>query len=280
MVIILIVISLSCVSATDLENNSDNANFTQLNIEINETGEVLNLNKDYSYVEGDNNVTISKSINIDGNGHFINGNSSTIIFKINKDTNVFFENIKFIKNDIFRFEIVNNSSLNITFVNCQFNSKLYQPLQISNFETDEFYSYSGKISSNVKKLALKIIGNSKDIEAAKKIAKWIGKNIKHETNAGFYQTADMTLKRRLGNCASQTDLFLQMCVSVGLNKKHKLYYVHTGTMQFGKRHFFAAFDNIFVDVDARSKSPWGHASLNRKIFRITLYPLLPISKTY
>lgn len=142
-------------------------------------------------------------------------------------------------------------------------------------------SYSSKISSKVKNLAKKIVGSSSGWEAARKLAKWVCKNIKHETAPGFYQTPYKTLTRKRGNCCSRTDLFLQMCVAVGLNKNHKLYYVHVGTMEFHHRHFFAMFDNYLVDVDSCRKSPWGHASIgSRDIYRVTPYPLLPLTRQY
>ena len=140
--------------------------------------------------------------------------------------------------------------------------------------------YTGEITTPIKKLAKSIVGDSKDIVAAKKLAKWVSKNIKHETAPGFYQSPEVTLKRKIGNCCSKTDLFLQMCVAVGVNKKHKLYYVHVGTMKFHKRHFFAMIDNTVVDVDG-PKNPWGHANIGKnKVYQITEYPYLPLPRKY
>ncbi len=137
------------------------------------------------------------------------------------------------------------------------------------------------VSEKVKRVALRIVGNSTDVEAAKKLAEWVGKYIEHEKGVGFYQTPDETLTRKIGNCCCHADLFLQMCVAVGLNETHKLYYVHVGTMEFGKRHFFAMFDDVFVDADSYRYNPWGHGSFrNRYLNTITEYPFLPLIRTY
>ena len=139
----------------------------------------------------------------------------------------------------------------------------------------------GNISEDIAKLAKKIVGKSKDLEAAKKLAKWVGTNIVHESHEGFYQNASQTLKRRCGNCCSQTELFLQMCEAIGITKNHKAYFVHVGKIQYGSRHFFAVIDNICIDVDARPKHPWGHASIyNRPIYLLTPYPILPLPAKY
>lgn len=275
---IILFLSLTCVSASDDSNNTA-CNFTQLNNEINNASDEVKLTNDYVHVLDDDNVTISKSIKINGNGHKINGKKSTIIFNITNDSNVIFENITFTNTDVFGFNL--NSTLNLTFINCNFDEMYHASLTIGFPHDNVTLSYSGKISSKVKNLAKKIVGSSSGWEAARKLAKWVGKNINHETAPGFYQTPEMTLERKRGNCCSQTDLFLQMCAAVGLNKNHKLYYVHVGTMEFHHRHFFAMFDNYLVDVDSYHKFPWGHALIeSRDIYRVTPYPLLPLTRQY
>lgn len=141
--------------------------------------------------------------------------------------------------------------------------------------------YSGLVSDKVKKKAKSIVGNSKGIPAAKKIAKWVAKHIKHEKREGFYQSPATTLKRKKGNCCCQTDLFLQMLDATGVPKKYTCQYIHVGTMKYGKRHFFARVNGVDVDVDAKKKNCWGHASYKgRTIYSRNTYPKLPINRKY
>ena len=266
-------LSMSCVMAGDV---NETGNFTQLDALIDDADESVNLTGDYASVDGDAEVTISKSVNVTGNGHSIDNSKSPIVFDGN-DSNVVFENVKFL-GDMFRASD-NATNLNVTFINCSLpvKSHLSYLVVIPQYELGT----TGEISSNVVSLAKSIVGKSVGLEAAKKLAKWVGKNINHETAPGFYQTPDTTLKRKLGNCCSQTDLFLQMCVAVGINKSHKLYFVHVGTIVFGDRHFFAMIDGILVDVDARPNSPWGHARIgDRGIYKVTEYPYLPLPRQY
>ena len=266
---------MTCVMASDANQTG---NFTQLNSLINDADDNVNLTCDYEYDDGDNDLDISKSIRISGNGHSLKNNKASIV--LSKDnSNIIFEDIDFLD----RPSIILNTThfSNITFINCKFEST--NSTQCNTIYFDRYYGNmtSGEISPSVKQLAKLIVGNLKGIEAAKMLAKWVGKSITHETAEGFYQTAEMTLFRKCGNCCSQTDLFLQMCVAVGLNRNHKLGYVHVGTMMFGKRHFFAMIDNILVDVDAKPNSPWGHANIgDRDFYRITEYPYLPLPREY
>lgn len=141
--------------------------------------------------------------------------------------------------------------------------------------------YSGIISKKVKEKAKNIVKNSTGIPAAKKIAKWVGKHIKHETRAGLYQSPVRTLDRQKGNCLCQTDLFFQMCDAVGVTEKYELYYVWVGGEKFGKRHFFAKINGKYVDVDAKPNNPWGHASFGKRTIRTTSkYPKLPLNRKY
>ena len=130
------------------------------------------------------------------------------------------------------------------------------------------------------KFAKKIVGKSEGLKAAEKLANWVGKNIYQESHSGFFQSPADTLKRRRGNCCSQTDLFLQMCHAVGVTKNHKVCYVHVGTVNYKSRHFFALIDNLCIDVNSKPNHPWGHASVLRDVFTITEYPMLPLVKEY
>ena len=269
--------SLSCVHADNSTNYIENEN--QLNEKITNAECDVELDEDYILKD---NLTIAKSVNIDGNGHTIKFNNSDAL-KVNSSKevkitikNTTFENLKKIK-----FE--NNLTHNITFIDCKFddlkNHKLSCDAPFKNDVANK--NTTGKIANIVKQLAKQIVGNSTDIEAAKKLASWVGKNIIYERNAGFYQSPVKTLKRGVGNCCSQTDLFLQMCEATEINKNHELYYVHTGSMKFGNRHFFAMIDNICIDVTNFPKNPWGHCTIkNDQIYSITKYPYLPLLRQY
>lgn len=171
---------------------NETGNFTQLNTFIEESGNDVNLTNDYVHVDGDSDVIISKSVNINGNDHTLNGNNSYIVLNSN-DSNYIFENINFI--DV-QFKTSNNTNSSILIKNCNFthrNNTLYTSIDIIPiFET----IYTGNISSTVKNLAKSIVGKSKDLYAARKLAKWVGRNIHHENEDGFYQSIEMTLERK------------------------------------------------------------------------------------
>ena len=92
----LITLSLSCVSANDMDDNVT-ANLQDLAVEINSTdvGETLYLNHDYKSTDSSNQIIISKSITIDGNNHTINAPDVERVFFVNAD-NVCIKNLNFI----------------------------------------------------------------------------------------------------------------------------------------------------------------------------------------
>ena len=276
--LIIILFSLMISSAYAIDNNEtdmnatdDIRNFTEFNQLINDSSDFVSLTNDYLYFDGDENAVINKSLTIEGNNHNLTFNSDS--FKMENGHNILLKDINFIILD----EFLINSTSNITFYNCHFELVNHTDEII----TEYTFGTRGNISKEIVKLAKSIVGNSKDLEAAKKLAKWVGKNIEHETREGFYQNASETLKRKYGNCCSQTELFLQMCEAIGITKNHKVYFVHVGTIQFKYRHFFAIIDNICVDVDARPTYPWGHARIgNRTVYSLVPYPLLPLQAQY
>ena len=274
---VLFALSLSCASALEDNNatyNEDIKNFTSishLNEEIDNSSGYLNLTKDYAG-NNDEKVILNKSVTIEGNSHSLYLNSTG--FEINNDSAVVFKNINFTISNNVTF----NTTANITFIDCIFN---YNNISnCANAYIEYSWSYVGAVPESIVKLAKEIVGKSKDLAAAKKLAIWVGKNIKHESNAGFYQSPVETLNRKKGNCCCQTDLFLQMCHAVGITKNHKVCYVHTGNILFGQRHFYAMIDNLCIDVDARPTNPWGHANDGRRVFAVTEYPMLPLVKEY
>lgn len=239
-----------------------------------------NITLDHDYCQnGEEQIIINKSLSIDGNGHHIKSNSSKKLFYLNstKKLDIYFENITFMNvNSLFS---TNNNS-NIIFQDCKFidDDNTISPFS-KNLEA--YKNTTGNISFLVKNLAKLIVGNSKELKAAKKLAFWVAENIKHERKAGLYQSPDETLIRGYGNCLTTTDLFLQMCEAIGLNKNHKLCYVHVGTVNFGERHFFAMIDNFCIDVDAKKSNPWGYCSMSQgPVLKIVEYPYLPLLRNY
>lgn len=185
-------------------------------------------------------------------------------------------------------------SNNTTIKNCSFtNTTLYGdnvdqifpifeeiPSELEVFCEDQTnLNTTGKISKKIKLLAKQIVGKTKGIEAVKKLAIWVSKNIVHETAEGFYQSPLTTLQRKLGNCCCHSELFLQLCASLGYTNQFDMYIVHVGTMEFGKRHFFTVVGNLCVDTDRRN--PWGRGGgVNKQVYSITKYPYLPLIRKY
>lgn len=250
---------ISCVSASE--------NFDELTYQIthiNETS-ILENNSDIDKLFFINNVTISGKENI-------KSSNSTLELKTEDNDSIVLNKSSF-KAKIFKLD--DDKKVNILLLNSNFNNELRNDGNLSDFYL------SSPISKNVTKTAKEIAGNSTDIEAAKKLANWVGANIEHETKAGFYQSPDDTLKRKTGNCCSQTELFLQMCEALNITHNHKAYIVHVGSERFHERHFFAMIDNTFVDVDTQVDNPWGNAETRDDTYYcITEYPILPLTRQY
>lgn len=90
------------IAADESEENTSIENYTTLNNDIINTnnGETLVLKNNYQYdLNNDQKtVTISKSITIDGNGHYIDGNNANAFLTINANDvilkNIIFKNAK------------------------------------------------------------------------------------------------------------------------------------------------------------------------------------------
>ena len=113
------------------------------------------------------------------------------------------------------------------------------------------------VDSKVEKKARSIVGNSTGIAAAKKIAKWCGKNIRYQrpVYSGFKKSPRSVLTSRKGNCCDQTRLMLMMMDAVGVAQTHTLIYMHIHSGTNG--HVFAKVNGKYVDPCVRN-SPWGH----------------------
>ena len=246
--------------------------------EISNADDTLSLDNNYTHVSGENKVCISKSMFIEGNGYSINSNDSGI-FNISNDTSfdIVFNNIAFNFHDDLLADFNNTS--NITFICCNFNFENNNSISLTLKDDNQTLNYSCEVTQEIRDLAFSIIGKSSGITAAKKLAKWVHTNILGESKAGFYQSPTETLYRKKGNCCCRTELFFQLCESIGLTEDHDFYFVHVGTMQFKHRHFFAIVDDVCVDVT--SGKWWGRGGFgNRTILTITKYPILPIPRDY
>lgn len=270
----MVLLSISCVCAMEDLSDSE-SNFTVLSQDLSIEENVVNITNDYNQGSNDEFINISKSMDIKGNGYSINSND-TIKFNIVSGAKVNFRNLTFNCSD-FLLNIENyndNESVNITFIDCTFtNQNTTLDDEIHPYGYDWGYGHTCNITTAIKNLAFSIIGKSTGLAAAKKLTQWVSDNIGAETRAGFYQTPTQTLERKWGNCCSQTDLLLQMMDAVGITKDHKVYFVHVGTNEFGKRHYFAIIDNLCIDPGM--KKPWGHARFGNNSAEIIEYPLLP-----
>ena len=83
------------MNKSDLKGST--STFTDLQNIINKApiGGTITLNKDYTYVFGDNAIIINKPLTIDGKNHVLNGRLATRIFWIGGDQ-VTLKNIRFI----------------------------------------------------------------------------------------------------------------------------------------------------------------------------------------
>ena len=86
-------ISSNSTTQNDILASSEPKTFTKLQEEITGAGDTLKLDSNYKRVEGDNEITISKDITIDGNGFTIDANKQGIIFKINNGCTVNLNNL-------------------------------------------------------------------------------------------------------------------------------------------------------------------------------------------
>lgn len=278
-ILIFVLSTLSFVSANNMTDDEVES-LSQLSGQVDSNGKV-NLTK--NYIADETPLNLNKSLSINGANHTIDGNEKKGIIRVDNNVSLVFKNTTFKNITPSIFNISSNHTLNITLIDCKIITNNTPTLDEINLTVpeDNDITYSGDISDNIKRLAKNIVGKSTDIEAAKKLAKWVKKNIVHETRAGFYQSPDTTLLRGIGNCCCHSDLFLQMCVAIGLDKTHQLGFVHVGTEEFHKRHFFVIFDNIVVDTDCGYSNPWGHASIGgRPVHCITMYPILPVAREY
>ena len=137
------------------------------------------------------------------------------------------------------------------------------------------------VDKKVARKARSIVGNSRGIAAAKKIAYWVGKNITWLDYPNFVRKPRTVLERKAGNCCDQTRLMLMMMDAVGVSRTCTLEYIHVTK---GKRgHVFAKITTNstgtkrYVDP---THSPWWNTYLKGRYGSLppthqTTYPTKP-----
>ncbi len=124
---ILILVSLSCVSASDL-NQTDNNDFDYLNnaISITPENQTFNIDKDYHITNSSQkHIVIDKSITIDGNDHTIDAPDVYRVFWVKSD-NVCIKNINFVNSNSNGLAggVISWWGNNGTLENCNFTNNL------------------------------------------------------------------------------------------------------------------------------------------------------------
>lgn len=254
--------TLSCVSAKEISNSTEN--LTQKTQDLGNTDDqMLAAKKPYKPV---------KTFNISNGEITLNLKHYSGVIEVNKNSKILLLKNLTYKNGVnsFSFENMTFKLKSINKEKCLVNITL---------ENQANLNTTGVISPKITNLAKKIVGKTHGMAAVKKLAEWVSKNIVHEKGSGFYQSPVETVMRKKGNCCCHSDLFLQLCASLGLTEKYDMYYIHVGTMTFGKRHFFTMVGDLCVDAD--KKNPWGRGGFNgRLVYSITKYPNLPLLRYY
>ena len=122
--------------------------FADLQKEINAV-DTLILDKDYIYSANDNSsISITKSITIDGNGHTLDGNAMSRIFKVVNGT-VVFKNIKFVNGSAVNGSAIFGECLviNCTFINnnASYGGAMYQGTAVNCTFINNRARYGGAI---------------------------------------------------------------------------------------------------------------------------------------
>ena len=254
--------AVSCVSAKEISNSTEN--LTQQTYKLDNTS--------VQFLSAKKNSQPDKSFKIFDGERIMNLKDYSGVIEVKNNSKVLL-----LKN--FR----NISEKSSVFYNMSFNLKSISHKECSNIkitlENQANLNTTGEISPIIKELAEIIVGKTEGLAAVKKLAEWVSENIVHEKGSGFYQSPVETLIRKKGNCCCHSDLFLQLCASLGYTEKYDMYYIHVGTMKFGKRHFFTMVGDLCVDAD--KKNPWGRGGFNgRLVYSITKYPYLPLLRHY
>ena len=139
------------------------------------------------------------------------------------------------------------------------------------------------VNAKVKEWALKKVGNSTGVEAAKKLATAC-QNIRYDYYTNFQRSPSTVLSKGGGNCCDQARLFLMCMDAVGLSSEYTLKYVAVCCSSGGVGHCFTRIINkktnvgTYVDPCKRSGGgAWGHyvTGWGSPPGRTTNYPTTP-----
>ena len=129
-----IFISISMVSANEINGCDDVGNFTDLQASLNNANGTLDLTKDYNNTDNHDSIVINSDIVINGKGHTIDANGKSGIFNIASRVTVTFNDLTFINGiGTVKFDdnsggaIYANNGCKLNVINCQFikNTALY-----------------------------------------------------------------------------------------------------------------------------------------------------------
>ena len=133
------------------------------------------------------------------------------------------------------------------------------------------------ISSKVKNLALRIVGNSTGYAALRKICNWMDKNIWYSYYSGFVRSPDRVLSTKHGNCCDQTRLFLQLCDAAGLTEYMTLKYRHVYNHVYAVIKFRKSGNTVTVDCASDVHGCYAYICRDYRTstLRETVYPTRP-----
>ena len=124
----------------------------------------------------------------------------------------------------------------------------------------------GSPSRFIRQKALAIVGDSIGMAAAKKIAAYMGANIRYVGYSDFHKSPDTVIKQGGGNCCDQTRCMLNLMDAAGCSEYFTMKYVYVCCSGSGVGHVFARLvnkSNIYNNTDWRyvdpcKANPWGN----------------------
>ena len=118
----------------------------------------------------------------------------------------------------------------------------------------------GNPSKAIRQQALRIVGDSKGITAAKRIAKWMDDHIDYPGGGynNFVHSASNCLRNKRGNCCDQTRLFFELCDAAGGCEYLDLWYVHVPGHVYAKVITKSTKRSRYVDCASDSHAAWGY----------------------
>lgn len=124
----------------------------------------------------------------------------------------------------------------------------------------------GNPSRFIRQKALSIVGDSIGMSAAKKIAAYMGQNIRYVGYSDFHKSPDTVIHQGGGNCCDQTRCMLNLMDAAGCSEYFTLKYVYVCCSGGGVGHVFARLinkPNIYGNSDWRyvdpcKYQPWGN----------------------